>query len=143
MSELILERQIDAPLEIVFAFVTRRENLLKWWGPEGMFVPADDLDFTRCGPWHSTMENAKGEKFKVSGEVIQIEPPHLVAFTWGWHDAADVRGHESEVVIRLSEEGAQSTKLTLEHRGLADEESAKNHELGWTSSLRKLTSALG
>lgn len=141
MTELILERQLDAQLETVFAFVTRRENLLTWWGPEGMFVPVDNLDFTRTGPWHSTMENSNGEKFKVSGEVTRVEPPHLVAFTWGWHDEKDMRGHESEVVIRLEETGPQSTRLTLEHRGLADEESAKHHQMGWESSLRKLVSA--
>ena len=135
---LVLEREFEAPVETVFDFVTRKENLLKWWGPEGLTVPEETLDFTRPGPCHSVMVNADGQRFKVSGEVREVKAPNLVAFTWGWHDETDARGHESTVTFEVSDAGGGKTKFTLTHEGLADEESATNHEGGWTSSLRKL-----
>lgn len=135
---LVLEREFEAPVETVFDFVTRKENLLKWWGPEGLTVPEETLDFTRPGPWHSVMVNADGQRFKVSGEVREVKAPNLVAFTWGWHDETDARGHESTVTFEVSDAGDGKTKFTLTHEGLADDESATNHEGGWTSSLRKL-----
>lgn len=141
MTTLTLERTLPAPLETVFDFVTREENLLKWWGPEGHYIPEGTLDFTRTGPWFSVMKNADGRTYKISGEVTKVSAPNLVAFTWGWHDEADQRGHESQVTIELTADGADRTHMTLRHEGLADEESRDNHQMGWTSSLRKLEAA--
>ncbi len=138
MTTLIIERELPAPVETVFDFVTREGNLMKWWGPEGMFVPDGKLDFTRPGPWHSVMQNAEGRRFKVSGQVTTVAPHERVAFTWAWHDENDVRGHESHVVLDLLAVDKTRTRLTLSHHNLADDESAQNHEMGWTSSLRKL-----
>ena len=75
-----------APPELVFEFVTQRRRVRDWWGPEGMSLPDEALDFSRPGPWHSVMMNADGKRFKVSGEVTEVTPPHAVEFTWGWHD---------------------------------------------------------
>ncbi len=138
MTDLTLERTLPAPPEKVFEFVSKHEHLLKWWGPECMYVPEGTLDFTQTGPWFSVMQNADGKRFKVSGRVTRVSPPALVAFTWGWHDENDSRGHESHVMIELEDTGDGRTRLMLHHRGLADEESAGSHESGWTSSLRKL-----
>lgn len=141
MTTLVIERILPAPAERVFAYVTQERNLLNWWGPEGMHVPEGDLDFTKPGPWYSVMQNAEGKKFKVSGQVTTVSPNERVAFTWAWHDEQDQRGHESQVIIDISEAGPGKSKLVLSHHDLADEDSAKNHEMGWTSSLRKLERA--
>lgn len=138
MTDLRFERDFSADAETVFAFVTQTENLLKWWGPEGMTVPEHDLDFTRPGPWSSVMMSADGQRYKVTGEVIDVDPPKSVEFTWGWHDENDHRAHDSLVRFEIHPAGTGKTRFVLIHSGLADEESAKNHEMGWTSSLRKL-----
>ncbi len=138
MTTLVLERVLAAPIATVFDFVTQERNLFEWWGPEGMTVPQGDLDFSRPGPWYSVMQNADGAKFKVSGQVTSVSPHDRVAFTWAWHDDQDQRGAESQVTIELTDTGQGSTRLVLTHSGLADDESAQNHEMGWTSSLRKL-----
>lgn len=138
MSELILERNFTADLETVFAFVTQTEHLLKWWGPEGMTVPLHALDFTKPGPWHSTMANSEGQEYRVSGEVRQVNPPNSVEFTWAWHDGEGKRGHESAVRFEMKEQEGGGTVFRLIHTDLQDSEDAENHNRGWTSSLRKL-----
>ena len=138
MTDLRLERKFARDPETVFAFVTRTEHLLEWWGPEGMNVPEQEMDFTRPGPWWSVMVNAEGGRHKVSGEVLSIDPPRAVEFTWGWHDENDTRGHESTVRFEVAPDGDGGSIFTLVHSGLADEESATNHNMGWTSSLKKL-----
>ncbi len=138
MSDLRIERNFDADPETVFAFVTQTDNLLKWWGPEGMSVSDYKLDFSTSGPWTSTMVNAEGGKYKVSGEVISTDPPHSVEITWAWHDENDERGHESRVRFEVKPNSSGGTAFALIHTGLADEESTQNHTMGWTSSLRKL-----
>jgi uncharacterized protein YndB with AHSA1/START domain len=139
MTELRIDRHFAADPQIVFEFVTRPQHVLKWWGPEGMTLPEYDLDLTRPGaPWYSVMTNAEGKRFKVSGEVVAVDPPRSVEFTWGWHDDNDERGRDSRVRFEVARGDTGGTRFSLIHSGLADEESARNHEMGWTSTLNKL-----
>ena len=138
MNELRMERRLPADTKTVFDFVTRPENVAKWWGPEGTTLPEMHLDFTRQGPWSSVMMNGEGKRFKVTGKVVAVDPPNLVELTWAWHDEQDVRGRESRVRFEVKPDGSKASVFTLIHTGLPDEESAKNHEMGWTSSLNKL-----
>lgn len=138
MSDLRLEREFAADPETVFAFITKSENLSQWWGPEGMSLKDLALDFTKLGPWTSTMVNAEGGKYKVSGAVTAIDPPKSVEFTWGWHDENDERGHESQVRFEIKSNGNGGTIFSVIHQGLADEPSAQNHSEGWASTLKKL-----
>ena len=138
MSELVMERVFAADVETVFAFLTDTEHLLKWWGPEGVHIGAHDLDLSRPGRWSSTMVNAEGNKFKVSGKVVRSDPPKSVEFTWGWHDEKDQRGHESRVRFNVEPNVGGGARFVLTHSDLPDDESRNNHNEGWTSSLRKL-----
>ncbi len=138
MATLTLERDFDADPETVFAYVSKTEHLLKWWGPEGMTLPEHQLDFTSKGPWVSVMQNADGQRYKVSGQVTHVDPPRSVGFTWAWHDESDTRGVESHVTIKLVPAANGGTRFQLSHVDLPSDEVAANHEQGWTSSLRKL-----
>jgi uncharacterized protein YndB with AHSA1/START domain len=138
MTDLTMEREFKADPKTVFAYLTKPSNIVQWWGPEGMSVPEADMDFTRPGPWSSVLTSADGKRFKVSGMVLAVLPPHAVELTWAWHDEHDARGHESMVRFEVSPGKAGGTHFTLHHTGLADDESAKGHRSGWTSALRKL-----
>ncbi|NOD49254.1 MULTISPECIES: SRPBCC domain-containing protein [unclassified Ruegeria] len=137
MADLKLERDFPVSPEDLFAWISDGSRLLQWWGPEGMHVPEHNLDFSRTGPWYSVMENGEGQRYKVSGHVTHVDPPKSVGFTWGWHDDQDQRGNESHVTLSVAATDTGS-RLTLDHRELADAEAAANHNQGWTSSLRKL-----
>ena len=138
MTVLKIERIFAADVETVFAFLTNTEHLLKWWGPEGVNVKEHDLDLSKPGSWWSTLVNAEGNTYKMSGEVIVANPPKSVEFTFGWHDGDDVRGHESQVRFDVEPNAGGGTRFSLVHSGLPDEDSMKNHNEGWISSLRKL-----
>ncbi len=138
MVTLTMEREFSADPETVFAYVSKTEHLLKWWGPEGVTLPEHQLAFDRKGPWVSVMQNAEGQRFKVSGHVTHVDPPHSVGFTWAWHDETDTRGVESHVTIKLVPAANGGTRFQLSHVDLPDDDVAANHERGWTSSLRKL-----
>lgn len=139
MSELTLERHYNSSPETVFAFVTQADLLLRWWGPEGITLPEHKLGFTRLGPWMSVMKGSEGQTYKVSGEVLHVDPPNSVEFSWAWHDGeTDERGHESKVRFSVKSSQDGGTIFTLHHTDLPSEEAAGNHNEGWTSSLKKL-----
>lgn len=142
MPDLRLERRYATTPERLFALISEAAHLLKWWGPEGLHIPEGDLDFTRTGPWWSVMQNAEGQRYKVSGQVTHVNPPNSVGFTWGWHDDDDQRGAESHVTLTVKADG-DGALLVLDHRDLATEEAARNHEAGWSSSFNKLAVLAG
>ncbi len=143
MTDLKLQRKFSADAETVFAYVTETEHLLRWWGPETITIAENDLDLSRVGPWASVMVNAEGTRYKVTGEVISVDPPRSVEFTWAWHDDDDKRGHESVVRFEIQPIDKGGVDFTLIHSGLETEESVKNHNEGWTSSLVKLERLFG
>lgn len=141
MVDLRLEREFKVSPERLFQAVTERSDLLQWWGPEGMDVPEDDMDFTKTGPWFSVMRNGEGQRYKVSGHVTHVSPPKSVGFTWAWHDDSDQRGAESHVTFTI-EETDSGARLVIDHRNLGDDEISANHEKGWSSSLNDLAKFL-
>ena len=142
MSDLIMTRKFKASPEMVFDFVTKQDNIAKWWGPETMHCPVLDMNLGQTGSWISTMENKEGQQYTVSGEVMDVDPPNSVEFTWAWHDETGARGNESVVRFDVKDDGSGGSTFTLTHRGLVDEDSRNGHEQGWTSSLRKLENEL-
>lgn len=138
MPTLVLNRTFQADPETVFAYVSKTEHLLKWWGPEGMHVSKHDMSFEQKGPWMSVMTNSEGQNYKVSGHVTHIDAPRSIGFTWAWHDENDQRGVESHVTIKLVPAQGGGTAFELSHVDLPDDDSAANHEQGWGSSLVKL-----
>jgi len=138
MSTLNLERHFAATPEMVFDYLTRVEHIAKWWGHEGMTCPVLEMDLTKPGPWVAEMMNADGARYKVSGEVLAVDPPRTVEFSWGWHDETNARGHNSTVHFVVESDGKGGALFKLTHSDLADEASAGGHNDGWTSTLRKL-----
>ncbi len=143
MPNLTMSRVFKADVETVFAYVSKTEHLMEWWGPESMTITQHDLSFEQTGPWMSVMTNAEGQNYKVSGHVTHVDAPNSIGFTWAWHDETDRRGVESHVTIKLVPAQNGGTKFELNHVDLPDQEAAHNHNQGWTSTLRKLERLAG
>lgn len=138
MIPLRLERDFPVDPEVVFTFVTKPDYLLLWWGHEGAVVTEHNLDFSKTGAWLSVLMTENGSRHKVSGNVIALDPPHFVEFTWAWHDKNDVRGHNSIVRFEISSNDRGGAIFVMTHSGLLDEESVADHKIGWESTLEKL-----
>ena len=141
IDDLVIERRFPSPPKKMFGFITQTRHLLSWWGPEDVHIGENNLDLSQSGAWFSVMISGDTTTHKVSGEVLAIDPPHSVTFSWGWHDENDIRGHESIVrfdVAGSDTDGASDTCFTLTHMNLPTRESARLHKGGWSSSLVKL-----
>ncbi len=63
---LILEREFDAPQELVFEVHSSAEHLKHWWGPRGWELTYCTVDFRPGGVWHYCMtckDKGQGEFF--------------------------------------------------------------------------------
>jgi len=137
---LKLDRFINAPRERVFAAWTDPSIFPKWFGPKGVHIPEFELDVRPGGAWRAVMENAEGQRYYVGGAYEEIVENEKLVFTWAWtHDG--VRGHESRITLRFADDG-QGARLSIVHENLESDESAENHNGGWTSSLDCLEALL-
>ena len=141
MAELRIEREYAVTPERLFDALSRRADLIRWWGHDGWTMTAENLDFTRTGPWFADMRSEEGNRFKLSGQVTLVRPPHVIGFTWAWHDEADRRGPESHVTFTVKESGV-GAQLIVDHRELPSQDIAARHEQGWGGTLRRLGALL-
>lgn len=138
---LRISRDYNAEPQKVFDAWTKPEQLVQWWGPEGVHIPAHKLDVREGGAWRTVMENDKGEQFIVSGVYKTVEIANRLVFTWAWEQEDGSRGYQSEVDI-LFEAISDGTRLNIVHSVFEDNESRDQHNMGWTSSLNCLEAFL-
>ncbi|WP_457941087.1 SRPBCC family protein [Mesorhizobium sp. 10J20-29] len=145
MADVVtLERVMPASALRVFRMISEPENMVRWWGHDDMVVPDHNLNFSKLGPWFSVMETPDGKRRMVSGEVIEVDPPRFIAFTWAWHDGGPggPRGNESRVTIEIMEIDKGQSKLILSHFDLSTDSARAGHTRGWLSIFDKLEQGL-
>lgn len=138
---LTLERTFDAPPQKVYDFVTKKEYLLQWWGPEGCYVDENHLDFTVVGTYFFVMVAPNGGRAKVSGSVLAVNPPYMVEFDMsmpGDEECLRMSVVKFEMVANLR----GGTDFTLTQTGLTSEEITFNRTNGWVSTLARLVALL-
>jgi uncharacterized protein YndB with AHSA1/START domain len=102
------------------AFKVFTEELASWWPKDYSIGETDMDDFViepaAGGRWYEVgVDGAECE----TGRVIAYEPPHRLVLAW--HLDADFRfdpdpAHASEVEVRFVADGADRTRVELEHR---------------------------
>lgn len=123
---IVVERSIDAPPSVVYAYLTDSEKWARWQGVSANIAaePGGALGISM-----PTGSNAQGE-------FIDLIPNQRVVFTWGWVDHPVVPPGSTTVTIELSVEGA-GTRLRLTHTGLPLDE-VPTHTDGWNYYLPRL-----
>ncbi|MEV0200948.1 SRPBCC family protein [Nonomuraea sp. NPDC050691] len=100
---VVISRRYDAAVEDVWDACTAPERISRW------FLPVSG-DFRVGG--HYQLEGNAG------GEILRCEPPSLLKVTWVMGDAPGL----SEVEVRLTPEGEESTLFELRHVATAPPE---------------------
>ena len=114
---------IDASRETVFRFFTDTARWAAWWGQGSTIEP-------RPGGAVS-IRNPAGTR--VAGEVVEVQPPERIVFTYGYVSGQPIPAGSSRVTIRLEAAG-DGTRLHLVHE-LADLAARDRHVQGWRYQL--------
>jgi uncharacterized protein YndB with AHSA1/START domain len=82
-DELISEIHISAPPERIFQALVDPQQVVKWWGQEGIYRCTEfAADLRVGGKWRSSGVLPHGGKFEVKGEFVEVDPPRVLAYTW-------------------------------------------------------------
>ncbi len=134
---------IAATPENVFPYFTDPARYVQWMGSEAKLEPVPG------GTYRVHMSDG----FRAAGTFLQIDPPHRLAFTWGFadDDAAQHVKHEQTEASSGSAMPAGSTRvtvtldaadggtrLTLRHDDLPTSELRDGHRVAWQTYLPRL-----
>jgi uncharacterized protein YndB with AHSA1/START domain len=115
---------IQARRETVFRFFTDSERWASWWGAGST---------TDARPGGRIFIRHPGG-VEAAGEAIEVQPPELIVFTYGFVSGKPIPAGSSLVTIRLEEAAGGATRLHLSH-AFADAAARDEHVQGWRYQL--------
>lgn len=136
---VVTEIEIAAPPERVFRAITERDQAMQWGGSKDFQITFWEMDARPGGQWRYIARERKqaGVEFDHHGEIIQIDPPRLLEYTWfaSWHpDPA----HRTVVRWELTAT-TTGTRLKVRHSGLAGQKGlAEGYSQGWPGLVQQI-----
>lgn len=79
--DLVLERDIDVPVELVWKAWTTPEHLKNWFVPRPWTITACDIDLRPGGVFRSTMRSPEGQEFDNVGCYLEVVPNERLIWT--------------------------------------------------------------
>jgi uncharacterized glyoxalase superfamily protein PhnB/uncharacterized protein YndB with AHSA1/START domain len=146
-KQLIITREFNAPVKLVWEAWTAIENIAQWWGPKGFTTVVKEHDFKPGGRWEYVMVNdSTGKEYPAIGIFEEIIPYKKITSSDKFEEAfKGITGIDLPKILLFSvlfESLGDRTKLTLiyDHATQADRDKHLNLgvEGGWNTSLDKL-----
>jgi uncharacterized protein YndB with AHSA1/START domain len=114
---------IHAPREGVFRYFTDSRRFAAWWGA------GSSIDPQPGGAVRIRYPNG----VEAAGEVLEIEPPARIVFSYGYASGQPIPVGASRVTVELAEDAA-GTRLKLRHE-FAAAAARDQHVAGWRYQL--------
>jgi len=140
--DLVLERVVDVPPELVWKAWTEPEHLKRWFAPAPWSVADCQIDLRPGGVFRTVMRSPEGEEFPGTGCYLEVVEHRRLAFTDallpGFRPAPDAF---FTAVVSLEPEGNGTRYVARAlHR---DREGRDRHEAmgflsGWSTCLDQL-----
>ena len=119
--EVVVTREFDAPIELVFDVFTKPEHVRKTIAPYGEEVTECSIDLRVGGDYHFVFVTDDGTECSFRGTFLEVEPPTRTVQTWhfeGWPDAEAVESmdlHEADGMTKLTWSLAFRDKAGRDH----------------------------
>jgi uncharacterized protein YndB with AHSA1/START domain len=106
--EILISREFDAPIALVFDVLTKPEHVSKWGAYPSEPMTKCSIDLRVGGTYHQVFVTEDGTECSFRGTYLEVEPPIRTVETWlfdGWPDAQAVETwqlHETNGVTTLT-----------------------------------------
>ena len=145
--DLVLERVVDVPAELVWAAWTKPEHIVKWFTPSPWTTTSCEIDLRVGGAFKSVMRSPEGQEYPNVGCYLEIVPNRKLVWTdaleGGFRPAPPDPGPGFRMTAALLlEPQARGTKYTAIAMH-SDPEAVRKHEAmgfheGWGKALDQL-----
>jgi uncharacterized protein YndB with AHSA1/START domain len=157
-ADLVLERTLDAPRDLVWKAWTTPDHLKKWWAPKPYETPECEIDLRPGGKFYTRMTGPDGFDSAGTGCFLEIVEGRRIVWTSallpGYRPAPeqieDCGGFPFTAIITLEDAGNGKTlyRAIVLHRSDADRDMHEKmgfHE-GWgtvAGQLAEVAKSLG
>jgi uncharacterized protein YndB with AHSA1/START domain len=124
--EIVVTREFEAPIELVFDVLTQPEHVNEWFAPFEDKMTVCSIDLRVGGNYHMVFVTEDGTECSFRGTYLEIERPIRIVDTWlfeGWPDAEAVETvdlHETDGVTKVKMNLAFRDKAGREHMTRTD-----------------------
>jgi uncharacterized protein YndB with AHSA1/START domain len=139
---LVIEREFDAPRELVWKMWTDPDEISRWWGPEGFTTPREKIsyDLRPGGRAEMTMVGPDGTEYPNSGSFTVVEPPERLG--WAEEGIEHPMMEAVNTTVEFIDLGGDRTKVVVDARMVCAEELIPLANAGWNSQFDKLVALL-
>jgi uncharacterized protein YndB with AHSA1/START domain len=148
--DLVLERLVDVPRDLVWAAWTEPEHIKQWFTPAPWKTVDCEVDLRPGGIFRFVMRSPEGQDFPNLGCFLEITPNEKLVWTTALEpgfrpiiskDASDHVPFHFTCVIALEAQGSRTRYTATVIHG--DEDARKKHEemgfhQGWGAALDQL-----
>ena len=106
--EIVTERLIEAPRELVFDVWTDALHVSEWYGPDGFTITTASMDVRPGGQWIFMMHGPDGTDYPNVVAYEEVDPPSRLVFLHGDDKEPDM----FHVTVNFEDYGAR-TRLTM------------------------------
>jgi uncharacterized protein YndB with AHSA1/START domain/DNA-binding transcriptional ArsR family regulator len=149
-TDLVLERVLDAPRELVWKAMTTPEHLKRWWAPRPYRTTECEIDLRPGGAFYTRMVGPDGFDSRGTSCILEVVGAEKIAWTNallpGYRPAgespADCGGFPFTAIMTLEDAGGGRTryKAVALHRDEADRDAHEKmgfHD-GWGTCAAQL-----
>ncbi len=148
-NDLVLERLLDAPRDLVWRAWTDPEQLKRWWAPKPYETPEVDMDLRPGGKFYTRMTGPDGFDFRGTGCFLEVVEGEKIVWTSalgpGYRPVdvvEDCGGFPFTAIVTLEDNGDGRTryKAVALHRNEKDREThaAMGFQEGWGTCADQL-----
>ncbi len=144
--DLVLERVVDVPPELVWKAWTTPEMMTKWFTPAPWTTPEVEVDLRPGGTFRNVMQSPEGERMTNGGIFLEVVPNERLVWTSallpGFRPApprADFPHITAAILLTPAGSGTKYTAVVMH----PTEEGCKQHgsmgfHSGWGTALDQL-----
>jgi uncharacterized protein YndB with AHSA1/START domain len=109
-QEFFIEREFDAPRDLVFKAHTDPELYPQWLGPRGFSTKMEEFEPRPGGMWRFVQKDEKGNEYRFHGVYHEVLAPERIIGTFEFDELPE-KGHVSLEVSRFEELPGNRTKM--------------------------------
>lgn len=109
-QEMIIEREVDAPRELVFKAFTDKELYAQWIGPRGLTTEIETFEPRTGGSYRYVQKDKEGNTYGFHGVYHEVSAPERIIDTFEFEGLPET-GHAIMDVMNFEELPGGRTRL--------------------------------
>ncbi len=134
-DELLIQREFDAPVALMFRLWESPDHMIRWWGPEQFTTTHLDWQLAPGKAWGATMVSKEYGVTSMSGVVREVEKNRRIVFTFAWDEDS---GRDMDTIVTVTFEArGEKTVQTFHQTPFSSVAVRDSHVGGWNSLFNK------